>query len=37
VLRRIQVGDASWEDMVPPEIAEVIKQRGFFDYRPRSP
>jgi len=36
VLRRIQGGDASWEDMVPPEIAEVIKQRGFFDYRPGS-
>ena len=36
VLRRIQGGDASWEDMVPPKIAEVIKQRGFFDYRPGS-
>jgi hypothetical protein len=33
-LRRIKTGDASWEDMVPPEIAEVIKRRGFFDYRP---
>jgi hypothetical protein len=36
VLRRIKNGDASWEDMVPPEIAEVIKRRGFFDYRPGS-
>jgi hypothetical protein len=34
VLRRIKSGDASWEDMVPPEIAEVIKRRGFFGYRP---
>ena len=33
VLRRIKAGDASWEDMVPAEIAEVIKRRGFFDYR----
>jgi hypothetical protein len=36
VLRRIQVGDASWQEMVPPEIAAVIKQRGFFDWRPGS-
>ena len=36
VLRRIKDGDASWENMVPPEIAEVIKQRGFFNYRPGS-
>jgi len=33
VLRRIKDRDASWEDMVPPEIAEVIKRRGFFGYR----
>jgi hypothetical protein len=33
VLRRIKDHDASWEDMVPPEIAEVIKRRGFFGYR----
>ena len=25
----------SWEPMVPPEVAEVIKQRGFFGYRER--
>jgi hypothetical protein len=36
VLRRIKEGDASWETMVPREIAEVIKQRGYFDYQPRS-
>lgn len=32
VLRRIKDGDATWEAMVPPQIAEVIKQRGFFGY-----
>jgi hypothetical protein len=34
VLRRIKQDDPTWEDMVPPEIAEVIKRRGFFDYHP---
>jgi len=33
VLRRIKDEDASWEQMVPPEIAEVIKRRCFFGYR----
>jgi hypothetical protein len=33
VLERIKEGDASWEQMVPAEIAEVIKRRGFFGYR----
>ena len=33
VLRRIKDNDASWETMVPPEIAEVIKDRHFFGYR----
>jgi hypothetical protein len=32
VLRRIAAGDASWENMVPPEVAEMIRQRSFFDY-----
>lgn len=32
VLRRIKDGDVTWESMVPPQIAEVIKQRGFFGY-----
>ncbi len=30
VLERIKAGDDSWEAMVPPEIAEIIKRRGFF-------
>jgi hypothetical protein len=33
VLRRIKDHDASWETMVPPEIAQVIKDRHFFGYR----
>jgi hypothetical protein len=33
VLSRIKDNDASWEDMVPQEIAEVIKRRHFFGYR----
>lgn len=33
VLLKIKDGDATWEDMVPPEVAEVIKRRGFFGYR----
>jgi hypothetical protein len=32
VLKRIKDEDASWETMVPPEIAEVIKKRRFFGY-----
>jgi hypothetical protein len=33
VLRRIKEEEASWENMVPPEIAQVIKQRRFFGHR----
>jgi hypothetical protein len=33
VLKRIKENDASWEGMVPPEIAEMIKRRQFFGYR----
>ena len=32
VLKRIKDDNASWESMVPPEIAEVIKRRRFFGY-----
>jgi hypothetical protein len=34
-LRRIRAGDPSWEEMVPPEVAAVIKKRRFLGYRPR--
>ncbi len=33
VLKRIAEGDASWETMVSPQVADMIKQRGFFGYR----
>ncbi|MGY1671654.1 TonB-dependent receptor [Geodermatophilus sp. SYSU D00710] len=33
VLKRIPTDDEGWESMVPPEVCEVIKQRGFFGYR----
>jgi hypothetical protein len=33
VLRRIKSGDGSWEEMVPGEIAEIIKRRRFFGYQ----
>jgi len=34
VLERIVKGDATWEEMVPPEVVKLIKQRGLFHYRP---
>jgi hypothetical protein len=38
VLHRIPTDDARWESMVPPEVCELIKKRGFFGYhRDRSP
>lgn len=33
VLKRIADGDPTWEAMVPPQVAELIKQRGFFGYK----
>lgn len=33
VLRRIKEGVGSWEDMVPAEVADAIKERHFFGYR----
>jgi len=32
VLKRIAAGDESWEVMVPREVVEIIKKRGFFGY-----
>lgn len=32
VLRRIKDNDGTWESMVPPEIAQVIKDRRYFGY-----
>jgi hypothetical protein len=33
VLKRIASGDESWDEMVPPQVAEIIRQRGFFSYK----
>lgn len=33
VLAKIQQGDASWEAMVPPRVAEIIKSRKFFGWK----
>ncbi|MBX6325981.1 MAG: TonB-dependent receptor, partial [Chthoniobacterales bacterium] len=33
VLAKLQAGDPVWEQMVPPEVAQIIKQREFFGYR----
>jgi hypothetical protein len=33
-LRKIRAGDPTWEEMVPQEVAEVIKRRRFLGYRP---
>jgi hypothetical protein len=32
-LVKLQSGDRDWEKMVPPEVSQIIKQRGFFGYR----
>ncbi len=37
VLERIKEGDSSWEEMVPPEIAAIIKRRHFFGYQEMEP
>ncbi|WP_372725994.1 TonB-dependent receptor [Novipirellula sp.] len=34
VLRMIKNGDADWETMVPKPVAEVIKNKNYFDYQP---
>ncbi len=33
VLKKIAGDDSSWETMVPKEVADVIKARGYFGYR----
>lgn len=33
VLKKIESGDATWETMVSPKVAEIIKRRHFFGYR----
>ena len=33
VLAKLKAGDESWLEMVPPEVAQIIKEREFFGYR----
>ncbi len=33
VLSKLQAGDPAWEQMVPPEVSQIIKTRQFFGYR----
>lgn len=33
VLHKLQSGDLGWEQLVPPEVAAIIKTRGLFGYR----
>ena len=33
VLAKLQSGDASWEDMVPAQVARRIKEGGLFKYK----
>jgi len=35
VLKRIPSGDEAWDQMVPPQVAEIIRRRGFFGYKKR--
>jgi len=38
VLGKIQQGDQTWEKMVPPQVAEIIKSRRFFGWsKPLAP
>jgi hypothetical protein len=33
VLKRIGADDETWDQMVPPQVAEIIRRRGFFGYK----
>ena len=33
VLAELQAGRSVWEQLVPPQVVAVIKQRGYFGYR----
>jgi hypothetical protein len=33
VLAKLQANDRGWEKMVPPEVAQIIKEREFFGYQ----
>jgi hypothetical protein len=33
VLKRIAEGDETWDEMVPPQVADLVRSRGFFGYK----
>ena len=33
VLKRIGTSDETWDQMVPPQVAQMIRERGFFGYK----
>lgn len=35
-LAKLQSGDPSWEEMVPPEVVKIIKERVLFNWSPKS-
>ena len=35
MLQRIKSGDPAWESMVPPKVAEFIKDRRLLGYTPK--
>ena len=37
VLARLRNGDASWEAMTPPGVADLIKRRGLLGYHAEVP
>lgn len=37
VIQRIKLGDPTWSDHVPQEVAEVIRRRGFFGHKRVTP
>jgi hypothetical protein len=37
VIQQIKEGNNAWSDHVPPEVAEVIRRRGFFGYKRPAP
>jgi nicotinic acid mononucleotide adenylyltransferase len=34
VLDKIHAGDPAWESMVPPKVAQLIRERHLFGWRP---
>jgi hypothetical protein len=34
VLTMIETGEKGWEEMLPPGVPEIIKEKGLFNYKP---